>query len=99
MSNTEAINPGDDFGVVEPNVDDLSQAGKTSQASHQGSSDDSSIESNQSFLKRLFSNINLFDALLLISLILIAFSTLYLVYAMFYHYQGWPWNRPWDVEL
>lgn len=99
MSNSEAINPGDDFGVVDPLGDDLTQVGKISQESAQDVADDSSKGSNQSFLKRLFGDINLFDALLLVSLVLITFSTLYLVYAMVYHYQGWPWNRPWDVEL
>lgn len=53
----------------------------------------------ESFLKRLLSEFNLFDALLLVSFLLITLSTLYLMYAMSNSYGGWPWDKPWDIKL
>jgi len=97
MSNTEAFNPNDEFS------DDLSggegsQIGKTSREVDGGSSSADS-EKPAGLIKRLFSSINLFDSLLLVSFILITFSTLYLIYAMNYYYGGGPWDKPWDVKL
>lgn len=88
-----------DFNVEnqEDLLDDTSEVGKTSSDEPQDSTS-SEKGGAKSLVTTLLTEMNLYDCLLLVSFLLVTFSTLYLFFAM-RQYGGFFWDFTWTVQL